>query len=64
MVQKIKNLIYWIPFIINDMDFDYTFIYKILYAKLKKLKKQWKQTSCPNMLDGKESINKSKLAEF
>lgn len=36
IIQGIKNLIYWLPIIWRDRDWDNTYIYKILNAKIEK----------------------------
>jgi len=39
----IENLIYFLPYIWNDRDWDYDFIYELLYIKLKKMEEHWEE---------------------
>lgn len=37
IIQGIKNIIIWFPVIWRDRDFDHSFLYKIMYYKLKNM---------------------------
>jgi len=39
IIQGIKNLIQWFPLIYNDRDFDYGYLYNIIYFKLNNMQK-------------------------
>lgn len=41
MIYVVKNLIYYAPFIVKDRDWDESFIYMIIYAKLNKLERYY-----------------------
>jgi hypothetical protein len=41
-INKIKKVFYWLPYIWKDEDWDYTYIYDLLYAKLNRMEDYWK----------------------
>jgi len=40
-VNKIKKVFYWLPYIWKDEDWDYAYIYELLYAKLNRMDNYW-----------------------
>lgn len=58
-IENIGNLIYWIPKIWNDRDYDFESIYSLLYFKFKRMEKFYKndkKTTSANHLETAHEI--------
>lgn len=44
--QKIRHIIQWLPTIWNDYDFDYGYLYKLIYVKLENMERHIKSVNC------------------
>jgi hypothetical protein len=59
----IKNLIFWIPVIWNDEDFDYYHTYKILYNKLNKMEQFYRSDKAWSA-DALQTADEIKVAKY
>lgn len=58
-IENIQNLIYWIPKIWDDRDYDFESIYSLLYFKLKRMEKFYRddnKTTSANHLETAHQI--------
>lgn len=61
ILRKISNIIRWIPVLYDDVDWDYSGIYRLLQFKIKKMRKH--QLSHGNHVDCEEVAEQMKTVE-
>jgi len=62
ITQGIKNIIIWLPVIWKDRDFDHSYMYEILYFKLKNMQ-EFFDSDCPMCANSKRKAKQIIIAK-